>query len=73
MFGKFYSQDTGETMGSPLVVELADIGVADVENTALNMYKDPPNNTRLLLPPQALSSAFTNDLLLYQATKIPLT
>ena len=30
-------------MGSPLVVELAEIRVADVENTALTTYKDPPN------------------------------
>ena len=29
-------------MGSPLVVELAEIRVADVENTALTTYKDPP-------------------------------
>ena len=33
-------------MGSPLVVELAEIRVADVENTALNTYKDPPNTYR---------------------------
>ena len=33
-------------MGSPLVVELAEIRVADVENTALNSYKDPPNTYR---------------------------
>ena len=33
-------------MGSPLVVELDDIGVADVENTALTTYKDPPNTYR---------------------------
>ena len=33
-------------MGSPLVVELADIGVADVENTALTTYTDPPNTYR---------------------------
>ena len=32
-------------MGSPLVVELAEIRVADVENTALTTYKDPPNMT----------------------------
>ena len=44
--GQFYSQDTGGTMGSPLVVELAEIRVADVENTALTTYKDPPNTYR---------------------------
>ena len=33
-------------MGSPLVVELAEIRVADVENTALTTYKDPPNTYR---------------------------
>ena len=37
--GQFYSQDTGGTMGSPLVVELAEIRVADVKNTALATYK----------------------------------
>ena len=44
--GQFYSQDTGGTMGSPLVVELAEIRVAEVENTALTTYKDPPNTYR---------------------------
>ena len=33
-------------MGSPLVVELAEIRVADVENTALTTYKDPPNTLK---------------------------
>ena len=33
----------GNPMGSPLVVELAEIRVADVENTALTTYKDHPN------------------------------
>ena len=33
-------------MGSPLVVELAEIRVADVENTALTTYKDSPNTYR---------------------------
>ena len=33
-------------MGSPLVVELAEIKVADVENTALTTYKDPLNTYR---------------------------
>ena len=33
-------------MGSPLVVELAEIRVADVENTALTTNKDPPNTYR---------------------------
>ena len=44
--GQFYSKDTGGTMGSPLVVELTEIRVADVENTALTTYKDPPNTYR---------------------------
>ena len=35
-------------MGSPLVVELAEIRVADVENTALTTYKDPPRPTNTL-------------------------
>ena len=33
-------------MGSPLVVELAEIRVADVENTTLTTYKDPPKTYR---------------------------
>ena len=33
-------------MGSPLVVELAEIRVADVEYTALTTYKDLPNTYR---------------------------
>ena len=33
-------------MASPLVVELAEIRVADVENTALTTYKGPPNTYR---------------------------
>ena len=45
-FNGQFSQDTGGTMGSPLVVELAEIRVADVENTALATYKDPPNTYR---------------------------
>ena len=36
-------------MGSPLVVELAEIKFADVENTALTTYKDPPTPTDTLL------------------------
>ena len=44
--GQFYSQDTEGTMGSSLVVKLAEIRVADVENTALTTYKDPPNTYR---------------------------
>ena len=46
--GQFYSQDTGVTMGSPLVVELAEIRVADVENTALTTYKTLPTPTDTL-------------------------
>ena len=33
-------------MGSPLVVEMTDIRAADVENTALTTYTDPPNTYR---------------------------
>ena len=33
-------------MGSPLVVELAEIRVVDVENTALTTYKGHPNTYR---------------------------
>ena len=33
-------------MGSPLVVEFAEIIVADVKNTALTTYTDPPNTYR---------------------------
>ena len=35
-------------MESPLVVELAEIRVADVENTALTTYKDLPTPTDTL-------------------------
>ena len=45
-YSQFYSQDTEGTMGSPLVVELAEIRVADVKNTALTTNKDPPNTYR---------------------------
>ena len=41
--GNLYSQHTVSIMGSPLVVELAEIKVTDVENTALTTYTDPPN------------------------------
>ena len=44
--GQFYSQDTGGTMGSSLMVELAKIRVANIENTALTTYKNPPNTYR---------------------------
>ena len=44
--GDFYSQDSGGTMGSPLVVELAEIRVAETETTALKTYSDPPNTYR---------------------------
>ena len=44
--GDFYSQDSGGTMGSPLVVELAEIRVAEVEDTALKTCSDPPNTYR---------------------------
>ena len=33
-------------MGSPLVVEMTEIRAADVENTALTTYTDPPNTYR---------------------------
>ena len=35
-------------MGSPLVVELAEIRLADVENTALTTHKDHPTPTDTL-------------------------
>ena len=44
--GQFYSQDTGGTMGSPLVVELSEIRVAETEQTALSSSPDPPLNYR---------------------------
>ena len=49
-------------MRSPLVVELAKIRVADVENTALTTYKDPPNmNTyRLFLSTTELETFVIN-------------
>ena len=42
----FYSQDSGGTMGSPLVVVLAEIRVTEVETIALETYNDPPNTHR---------------------------
>ena len=39
--GQFYSQDTGGTIISPLMVELAEIRVAGAGNTALATYTDP--------------------------------
>ena len=41
--GLFYSQDEGGTMGSPLIVELAEIRLAEIENLALSSSPDPPN------------------------------
>ncbi|XP_063684382.1 uncharacterized protein LOC134818673 [Bolinopsis microptera] len=41
--GSFYSQDEGGTMGSPLIVELAEIRLAEIETLALSSCPDPPN------------------------------
>ena len=41
--GSFYSQDKGGTMGSPLIVELAEIRLAEVETLALSSSPDPPD------------------------------
>ena len=41
--GSFYSQDEGGTMGSPLIVELAEIRLAEVETLALSTSPDPPS------------------------------
>ena len=42
--GSFYSQDEGGTMGSPLIVELAEIRLAEVETLALSSSPDPPHS-----------------------------
>ena len=42
--GSFYSQDEGGTMGSPLIVELAEIRLAEVETLALSSSPDPPSS-----------------------------
>ncbi|KAL5262584.1 hypothetical protein ACHWQZ_G008104 [Mnemiopsis leidyi] len=42
--GCFYSQDVGGTMGSPLIVELAEIRLAEVETLALSSSPDPPSS-----------------------------
>jgi len=44
--GTIYKQTTGGTMGSPLIVELAEIRVTDVEQRALQTCPDPPNSYR---------------------------
>ena len=41
--GSFYSQDEGGTMGSPLIVELAEIRLAEIESMALSSSPDPPH------------------------------
>ena len=41
--GLVYSQDEGRTIGSPLIVELAEIRLAETENLALSSSPDPPN------------------------------
>jgi hypothetical protein len=40
--GFFYSQDEDGTMGSLLIVELAEIRLAEVETLALSSSPDPP-------------------------------
>ncbi|KAL5254022.1 hypothetical protein ACHWQZ_G013701 [Mnemiopsis leidyi] len=42
--GCFYSQDVGGTTGSPLIVELAEIRLAEVETLALSSSPDPPSS-----------------------------
>ena len=42
--GSFYSQDEGGTMGSPLIVELAEIRLAEIETLALSSSSDPPHS-----------------------------
>ena len=44
--GDFYSQDTGGTMGSPLIVELAEIRTAETEQHALSTTTTPPGTYR---------------------------
>ena len=44
--GNFYSQNSDGTMGSPLVVELAEIKVTKIQETALNTYSDPTSTYR---------------------------
>ena len=41
-----YSQHDGGTVGSPLVVELAEIKVHSIDHLALSTYTDPPNDYR---------------------------
>ncbi len=41
--GDFYKQNTGGTMGSPLIVELAEIRTAETEQHALATCPDPPH------------------------------
>jgi hypothetical protein len=40
----FYFQEEGGTMGSPLIVELAEIILAEVETLALSSSPDPPSS-----------------------------
>ena len=44
--GDFYSQDTGGTMGSPLIVELAEIRTAETEQHAISTTTTPPGTYR---------------------------
>ena len=44
--GDFYKQNTGGTMGSPLIVELSEIRTAETEQHALATCTDPPNTYR---------------------------
>jgi hypothetical protein len=44
--GDFYSQDTGGTMGSPLIVELAEIRTAETEQHAISTSPTPPGSYR---------------------------
>ena len=40
---KFFAQNTGGPMGSPLTVELAEIRVTELETIALNTSPQPPS------------------------------
>ena len=40
--GDFYAQNTGGTMGSPLIVKLAEIRTPETEQHAISTSPDPP-------------------------------
>jgi hypothetical protein len=47
----FSSQDEGGTMGSPLIVEIAEIRLAEVDTLALSSSPDPPTSLMTALEP----------------------